>query len=257
MMGLELEMVKKVQKRMFWVIMCIMVLVGGGVSAGLFYGGEWLRSVYVSDQGPAMILDKISIFIDLLNQNNTYQWLLPGTLILAILIGGLFWLVLSLSVAAISKEGEVEPSPNKPNKSSKKDFIDQKIAQERKRRLFLHSLSVLQREGRLLDFFDEDLGNYDDAQIGAAVRSIQEDCKKAIKKYIDPKPVISGDEGESITIDEGFDIDAIKLIGNVAGQPPFQGVIKHPGWKAGKKDVPKLSDIQDPGIMTPAEVEIQ
>ncbi len=256
-MGLQLAMFKKYQKRMFWVIMFIMVLIGGCVSAGLFYGGEWLKSVYVSEQGQALILGKISTLIDLLNQSNAYQWILPGTIVLFALMGGLLWLVLSIPMAGVFKDAEVESSPQRSNKSSKKDYIDQKIEQERKRRLFLHSLSVLQREGRLLDFFDEDLSNYEDGQIGAAVRSIQEDCKKTIKKYIDLKPVISGDEGDSITIDEGFDIDAIKLVGNVSGKPPFQGIIKHPGWKAGKKDVPKLSDIQDPGIMTPAEVEIQ
>jgi hypothetical protein len=143
------------------------------------------------------------------------------------------------------------------SRSKKKDFLDQKIQQERKRRLFLHSLSVLQREGRLLDFFDEDLSLYEDEQIGAAVRSIQEDCKKAIKKYIDPKPVIEAEEGDPVTIKPGFDIDAIKLVGNVAGEPPFEGILKHRGWKAGKKEVPRLSDIQDSGIMIPAEVEIQ
>jgi len=122
--------------------------------------------------------------------------------------------------------------------------------------LFLHSLSVLQREGRLLDFFDEDLGRYEDAQIGAAVRSIQEDCKRAVKKYIDPRPVVDSDEGQPITIPAGFDMDAITLVGHVTGDPPFEGIVKHPGWKAGKKEIPKLSDIQDPTIITPAEIQI-
>ncbi|MCK5696183.1 MAG: DUF2760 domain-containing protein, partial [Desulfobacula sp.] len=139
----------------------------------------------------------------------------------------------------------------------KKDFVDQKIEQDRKRRLFLHSLSVLQRDGRLLDFFDEDLSLYEDDQIGAAVRSVQEDCKKTIKQYIDLKPVMEKEEGEMVTIEPGFDIDSIKLVGNVSGEPPFEGILKHRGWKAGKKEIPKLSDIQDVAIITPAEVEIQ
>ncbi len=59
-----------------------------------------------------------------------------------------------------------------------------------------------------------------------------------------------------MTIEPGFDIDSIKLIGNVSGEPPFKGVLKHRGWKAGKNEIPKLSDIQDAGIIIPAEVEI-
>jgi hypothetical protein len=151
----------------------------------------------------------------------------------------------------------VKTDSSLPKAKRKHDFVEQKIEQDRKRRLFLHSLSVLQRDGRLLDFFDEDLSRYEDAQIGAAVRSVQEDCKKTLKKYIDPKPVIDGEEGEKITIEAGFDIDSITLVGNVAGDPPFEGVLKHRGWKAGKNEIPKLSDIQDPSLIIPAEVEIQ
>jgi len=109
----------------------------------------------------------------------------------------------------------------------------------------------------LLDFFDENLSEYEDEQIGAAVRSIQEDCKKTIHKYIDPKSVVNKDEGEEVTIEEGFDIDSIKLTGNVSGEPPFKGIVKHRGWRAGKSELPKLSDIQDAAIIVPAEVEIQ
>ena len=54
-------------------------------------------------------------------------------------------------------------------------------AEEKKRdnadkRLFVHLFSVLQREGRLLDFLQEDLSAFDDAQIGAAVRSVHAHC---------------------------------------------------------------------------------
>src|SRR5262249_49424094 len=38
-------------------------------------------------------------------------------------------------------------------------------------------LGVLQQEGRLLDFLEEDLGGYSDEQIGAAARGIHEGCR--------------------------------------------------------------------------------
>ncbi|MDM8538299.1 DUF2760 domain-containing protein, partial [Desulfobacterales bacterium HSG17] len=107
------------------------------------------------------------------------------------------------------------------------------------------------------DFFDEDLSLYEDEQIGAAVRSVQDDCKKTIKKYFNLKTVVDKEEGESIKVEPDFDIDSIKLIGNVTGEPPFEGVVKHRGWKAGKKEIPKLSDIHDSTIIIPAEIEIQ
>jgi hypothetical protein len=47
------------------------------------------------------------------------------------------------------------------------------------------------------------------------------------------------------------------LVGDVAGEPPFEGIVKHPGWKAGKKEVPKLADVRDPAVITPAEIEIR
>ncbi len=147
-------------------------------------------------------------------------------------------------------------APEKDHKG-KKDSSDLRMEQERNRRLFLHFLSVLQREGRLLDFFQEDLSLYDDDQIGAAVRSIQEDCKKVVEKYLGPKAVIDKDEGEEVEISAGFDPDSVKLTGNVTGEPPFKGVLRHRGWKASRREIPKLSDVLDSSIIVPAEVEIE
>ena len=39
-------------------------------------------------------------------------------------------------------------------------------------------LAALQREGRLVDFLQEDLSSYEDSQIGAAVRNIHTGCKR-------------------------------------------------------------------------------
>ncbi len=176
-----------------------------------------------------------------------------GTLILTRIIWELADMVVPPSLKNVQEDA---PAKKSTGASAEKDFIDQRMEQERKRRLFLHFLGVLQREGRLLDFFDEDLSLYEDEQIGAAVRSIQEDCKKTLERYISPRPVMDREEGDKITIEKGFDMESIVLTGNVAGSPPFEGVVRHPGWKAGKKEVPKLADVQDSGILMPAQVEI-
>ncbi|MFP4477429.1 MAG: DUF2760 domain-containing protein [Desulfatibacillaceae bacterium] len=121
----------------------------------------------------------------------------------------------------------------------------------------LHMLSILQREGRLLDFLSEDLEQYDDDQIGAAVRGIQESCKKVMEKHLSPEPVMSREEGDEVVVEPGFDPDSVKLVGNVSGQPPFKGVLRHRGWRAGKFDLPTFHTHGDPRIMAPAEVEVE
>jgi len=134
---------------------------------------------------------------------------------------------------------------------------DRAETRRRDQRFFLHLIGVLQQEGRLLDFFSENLVDYEDAQIGAAVRAIHEDCRQAMRKYIVPGPVMTENEGDAITIAPGFDAMAIKLTGNVTGEPPFSGVVRHRGWRAKKNELPQLKDVGDPLIITPAEVEVQ
>lgn len=127
----------------------------------------------------------------------------------------------------------------------------------KEKRLFVHLFSILQREGRLLDFLQEDLSNYADDQIGAAVRNIHENCKKTIAHYLSPEPVMKQAEGETIEIAPGFDRHAVKLMGNVVGEPPFTGILRHRGWQLRSISIPKLSEIENPNLVAPAEVEIQ
>ncbi len=230
-----------------------------GVNAGIYQGINWLQIKFNEAFDNDILIKNISNTMESLQiiSNHFYTWVVPMVLFLFLLMGLILWMFLKNFYAKeiLNVQGNVHGGKSK--KKTKKDFVDQKIEQERKRRLFLHSLSILQRDGRLLDFFDEDLSLYDDEQIGAAVRSVQEDCKKTVKKYINLKPVVENEEGEKLMVEAGFDIDSIKLIGNVAGDPPFEGVVKHRGWKAGKREIPKLSDIQDSTIIMPAEIEIQ
>lgn len=171
-------------------------------------------------------------------------------------LSGLFvWLFLRFSFVRVMRKSEIL-SKKKLRDSTPKPVADTKEKVRNDRRLFLHLLSVLQREGRLLDFFSEDLEEYEDEQIGAAVRSIHENCKKTVDKYLTSEPVVREDEDDEINIKPGFDPGAIKLTGNVTGEPPFKGVVRHRGWRAKKLELPTLSKSQDPNIIAPAEVEI-
>jgi len=117
-------------------------------------------------------------------------------------------------------------------------------------------LAVLQKEGRLLDFLQENIDGYDDAQVGAAVRTIHSSCCQVLQDYIGLEPVIAGEEEAPVTIEPGFDPFQIRLIGNVTGNPPFSGVLKHHGWRATGVTLPQPAAGQDPLMITPAEVEL-
>jgi hypothetical protein len=117
-------------------------------------------------------------------------------------------------------------------------------------------LALFQRDGRLVDFFAEDISPYQDAQIGAAVRDVHESCRKVIDHYFQLEPVIASDEGQMVTIEAGFDPAAIKLIGNVAGMPPLRGQLRHRGWRVTRANMPPLSHGSGREIIAPAEVEI-
>lgn len=119
-------------------------------------------------------------------------------------------------------------------------------------------LALLQRDGRLVDFLSEDIAPYQDAQIGAAVRELHANCRKSLEQYVTLEPVIDGEEDRPVTVQEGFDPAAVKLVGNVTGRPPLRGLLRHRGWRVTKINLPSLPP-RDAGrdVVAPAEVEIQ
>jgi len=172
--------------------------------------------------------------------------------------GLLQWLILKNTLARLLDDKSAAPvrEPAKPVTPPETAAEREKRVNAEKR-LFVHLFSVLQREGRLMDFFQEDLAKYEDAQIGAAVRSVHENCSKTVKRYLSPEPVMRQDEGETVEIEAGFDRQAIKLIGNVGTQPPFSGIVRHRGWQLRSIRLPELSEAETPNLIAPAEIEIQ
>lgn len=117
-------------------------------------------------------------------------------------------------------------------------------------------LSLLQREGRLIDFLREPIDSYDDADIGAAVRDVHRGCKKVIDEHLTIEPVMPGDEEEAVTVPRGFDPGEVRLVGAVDGEPPFKGTLRHHGWRATRVALPTLSEGMDRHVLAPAEVEV-
>ncbi|NLI83556.1 MAG: DUF2760 domain-containing protein [Deltaproteobacteria bacterium] len=119
-------------------------------------------------------------------------------------------------------------------------------------------LSILQRQGRLIDFLQEDLTPYDDSQIGAAVRSIHQGCREALQEHMDLKPIFGEPEGEPVSVPAGFDSRAVRLTGNVSGDPPFKGTLRHRGWRVERLELPRATTEQTKDwVIAPAEVEIE
>ncbi len=117
-------------------------------------------------------------------------------------------------------------------------------------------LAILQREGRFIDFLQEDVASYADADIGAAARLVHEGCRKALRDYFVLQPVRGESEGAPVTLESGFDPSRVRLTGNVVGSPPFRGRLAHHGWQAAEIKLPPLPDGHDPKVVAPAEVEL-
>jgi Domain of unknown function (DUF2760) len=117
-------------------------------------------------------------------------------------------------------------------------------------------LALLQRDGRLIDFLAENISAYPDAQLGAAVRTIHETCRRALDQYVQLEPIFDSEEDQPVTVEAGFDPAAIKLIGNVAGVPPLRGLLRHKGWRVKELKMPPLPQASGRLVIAPAEVEL-
>jgi hypothetical protein len=120
----------------------------------------------------------------------------------------------------------------------------------------LQLLAILQREGRLIDFLEEDIASATDAEIGAAARVVHEGCRRGLKDYLVLEPVRAEVEGTAVVLEPGFDAARIRVTGNVLGQPPFRGRLAHHGWQVREIRLPALSAGRDPKVVAPAEVEL-
>jgi hypothetical protein len=120
----------------------------------------------------------------------------------------------------------------------------------------LQLLGLLQRNARFVDFVEEDIAGYADADIGAAARLVHEGCRATLREHFTIRPVRTEAEGSRVTIAEGFDAAAIRLTGNVVGTAPFNGTISHRGWRVDDVKLPKLVKTHDAKVIAPAEVEL-
>lgn len=263
-----MNLVKTFSRRSLWWLLFFMLLLLTIVDLSVYFSAGYVLGSIPLDKirAAAAQMPELRAGIDraipVIHQARTL--FIPVSFILFLFFGILQWIaVRGVFARTLGKAGITEPAAKgKLEKrrsrvaEDEEGVIDKKALLEQNQRYYLHIVAVLQREGRLIDFLKEDLTPYDDTQIGAAVRSIHENCRKTLDRYLSPKAVMEKNEGEQITVPKDFDPGVIKLIGNVTGEPPFTGVLRHRGWRAAKLDLPVLSGSGESRIIAPAEVEI-
>jgi hypothetical protein len=93
--------------------------------------------------------------------------------------------------------------------------------------------------------------------VGAAVRPIHAGCRTALAGAVTLEPVLAGEEEAPTEVAAGFDPARVRVIGSVAGEPPFRGTLKHHGWVATAVTLPPLPErLGDAAVVAPAEVEM-
>jgi hypothetical protein len=118
-------------------------------------------------------------------------------------------------------------------------------------------LAVLQRDARLVDFLKEDISAYSNEQIGAAVRDVHRDASGVLERVFALQPVMTEVEGASVDVPAGSDGARVRLVGNVSGNPPYHGTLRHGGWEATKVQLPEWSgSAASARVVAPSEVEL-
>lgn len=165
----------------------------------------------------------------------------PLALALGAVIGVLLGLVAGYIFFRGKPTGEAKPIPPPPPRPTAEP---------------LRLIALLQKEGRLVDFLLEDVSGASDAQLGAGVREIHRKCQKLLNEHLVLEPVMGQNEGDQATVPAGFDPSAVRLTGNVTGQPPFTGTLQHRGWRVKEIKLAKPPAGQDEFVIMPAEVEL-
>ncbi len=117
-------------------------------------------------------------------------------------------------------------------------------------------LSLLQSEGRFIDFVQQEITSFSDADVGAVARVVHAGCRKVLRTHLQIEPIRPEPEGQPVTLEPGFDPSRVKLTGNVGGGGRLQGVLRHRGWHAASVQLPTLVDRAGSRVLCPAEVEM-
>ncbi|MCK5834510.1 MAG: DUF2760 domain-containing protein [Lentisphaeria bacterium] len=117
----------------------------------------------------------------------------------------------------------------------------------------IFTLNLLQREGRLIDFIQEDISSFSDAQVGAAVRQIHQQSAETIEKYFKLRAISTVSEGSEMDIPESLDPSMIRLSGKTE-QGAKTGVVRHKGWISSEQALPQQVGSRNQSVVCPTEI---
>jgi len=118
-------------------------------------------------------------------------------------------------------------------------------------------LAALQRDARFVDFIQEPIDGYSDAQIGAAVRDVHRGCRDVLDRMFGLQSVVDQPEESAIEVPDTASAQW-RLTGNVGqSSGSVSGKLMHSGWKTTKCQVPDWNGSDtDANVVAPAEVQI-
>ena len=113
-------------------------------------------------------------------------------------------------------------------------------------------LAALQREGRLVDFLQEPIDGFSDAQVGAAARDVHRGCRGVLERLVKVVPAIDASEGDRVRLSD-FAAGAVQRIGGSGDE----GELVHAGWRATETNLPDWTgDTAAADVIAPAEVQV-
>ena len=167
---------------------------------------------------------------------------------------------LSLAVTCLGRIPGIPSSPARPVKllhpppSAKP--VPAELPPERRHASGLAVLSLLQREGRLIDFLQEDVAAFSDAEVARPPWVVHAGCRRHSRITSPSNRRSRTPKARRSKCRRALTPAIAAMTGNVAGQPPFRGTLKHHGWAATSVRLPAVSEALDPRVLVAAEVEL-
>ncbi|MDD9952510.1 MAG: DUF2760 domain-containing protein [Zetaproteobacteria bacterium] len=141
--------------------------------------------------------------------------------------------------------------------------LEQQAAQQGATELpALQLLSLLQHNGRLIDFVMEDITGIEDQQVVAAARVVHAGCREVLCKYVEIHPLRDEEEGQSIVAPQEEVDRTVEIMGEHDLAATTTATLLHRGWKSHGIHLPTLTaDRQqfmlETQVLYPAQAEVR
>jgi hypothetical protein len=115
-------------------------------------------------------------------------------------------------------------------------------------------LSLMQREARLIDFLMEDITEYSNEQVGAAIRDVHKKASGILKRCYDPIALVA-QEGE-VDLEVAYNAEVWDVSGKIPQAGSFKAEVIHSGWMAQKLELPVWKgSLANRMLISPAQAE--